>query len=248
MECADFLTERGIMASQKQENKALRKMRTMRYFIDATREIIETKGVEGVTIRDVAAKAGYSSGSIYEYFESIDQLIAFATIDSINDFLSETASHIGEDTDPLECYLITWYFFAVYAFEKPALYEKVVLLYGTNIITFLNDYYHLFPNEQGDYPSLLKRSFFVPDRGERDNSILLQCAKKGYLNEKDIGEIARMVNAGFLGCLKYRRSQSEGFDSKLFIKMIRVILIGYNPELCSILDRIVLPKPRTHKI
>lgn len=223
-------------------------MRTMRYFIDAAREIIETKGVEGVTIRDVAAKAGYSSGSIYEYFESVDQLIAFATIDSVNDFLGEAASHIGEDTDPLECYLITWYFFAAYAFEKPALYERVVLLYGTNIITFLNDYYELFPRERGEYPSQLKQSFFMPDREERDNSILLQCAKKGYFHKQDISEIARMVNAGFLGCLKYRSTQTKGFDARLFLNMIRIIFIGYNPELTTVLDDIVLPKPQTHRI
>jgi AcrR family transcriptional regulator len=239
------------MPSQAEKNKALRKMRTMRYFIDAARNIIATQGVGAVNIRSVAAKAGYSSGSIYDYFKNIDQLIAFAAIDSIHDFLGEIASHVTEKTDPLEFYIITWHFFSEHAFHNPALYEKVALIYGTNIISFLNEYYELFPQERREFPALLKEFFFAVDKQERDHSILLQCVEKGYFRKSDIEDISKMINAGFLGCLKYCNTESSGFDSQLFMKMIKTIILGYNPALEPLLGSIVLTvkgnKTRKHK-
>lgn len=234
------------MTSQSQKNKALRKMRTMRYFVDATRDIIATQGVEAVSIRSIAAKAGYSSGSLYDYFENIDQLIAFAAIDSIHNFLDEINAYVTEETDPLELYVLAWYFLSVYAFDQPTLYEKVVQLYSTNISSFLDAYYELYPEERKEFTVLLKESFFA-DRRERDLSILLQCAKKGYFRPQDVDEISNMCNAGFLGFIKYCNTELKGFDTQLFTKMIKAILLAYNHSLEILLDAIVLPTPRIFK-
>jgi AcrR family transcriptional regulator len=238
------LTVRGAendMQSRAERNKALRKTRNMRYFIDATREIIAEGGLEAVNIRNVAARAGYSSGSIYEYFKSIDQLTAFAAIDSINDFIGDIDAHMVNRTDPLELYLLTWHFFSLHALQKPALYEKVVLLYGPNIVAFLNEYYEIFPHELEEFPKELKKSFFAEDRGDRDKNLLLQCVEKGYFRREDIDAISKMVNAGFLGCIKYRASASEEFDHLLFDKMIRAIMLGFNPKLAPVLEGIARP-------
>ena len=49
----------------------------MNKFIDAAFSIIETEGVENITIRKVAGIAGYNSSTIYNYFEDLDQLVLF---------------------------------------------------------------------------------------------------------------------------------------------------------------------------
>ena len=228
--------------NQAQENKMLRRARAMRYFVDATREIMVTQGLSAVNIRNVAAKAGYSSGSIYEYFESIDQLIAFATIDDIYGFLNKAAVHITDETDPLEAYIITWHFFSLHAFKNPDLYERVALIYGTNIVSFLNQYYELFPAERRDFPDQLKGSFFALDKHDRDHSLLLKCVEKGYFHKEDVEDISKMINAEFLGCLKFCSIKQAGFDPRLFIKMIKKVVLGYNPALAPILDVLVLPE------
>ena len=46
-----------------------------KYFVDATAEIIEEEGLENVTIRKVADKAGYNSATIYNYFSEISHLL-----------------------------------------------------------------------------------------------------------------------------------------------------------------------------
>lgn len=232
------------MSSQSAKNKAMRKQRTMRYFIDAAREIIAQDGVESVSVRSVAAKAGYSSGSLYEYFENIDQLIAFATIDSITAFLNETALHVTDKSDSLELYVIMWYFFAVHAFRNPMLYEKLVANYDTNIVKFLSDYYSVFPHEKKDFPPRLEKSFFAPERRDRDHTVLLLCAEDGCFRSEDVDDIAKMINATFLGFIKYCTIDANAFSPALFVKTINAIMLSFNPSLKPTLDAIVLPKPR----
>lgn len=50
------------------DKKFKQRVRMIKYFIDATIEIIEKEGYEGVTIRKVADIAGYNSATIYNYF------------------------------------------------------------------------------------------------------------------------------------------------------------------------------------
>jgi len=47
----------------------IKKRRVMTYFIEAANEIIKEEGINGITIRKVADKAGFNSATIYNYFE-----------------------------------------------------------------------------------------------------------------------------------------------------------------------------------
>lgn len=229
------------MARQSQENKMLRKVRTMRYFVDAAREIIAADGVEGITIRSVSAKAGYSSGSLYEYFENVDQLIAFVAIDNIYGFLEDLAEHVTDDVDPLELYMLLWHYFSHYAFQNPAMYEKVALFYGTDILSSLEEYNQLFPQRNEGLPALIYDSFFAVEKTNRDHSILLKCVQKGYFSQDEIKEISHMVNAGFLGYLKLCSTAVENIDTESFMRMLRAIFLFYNPNLASVIDGISFP-------
>ena len=40
----------------------------MRIFIEATKSLMDSVGEEGLSIRKIAAKAGYNSATIYNYF------------------------------------------------------------------------------------------------------------------------------------------------------------------------------------
>lgn len=55
--------------------KEIYKNKVMNQFINAAVELIDENGIENVTIRGVAAKAGYNSATIYNYFENLDHLI-----------------------------------------------------------------------------------------------------------------------------------------------------------------------------
>ena len=51
----------------------MKRQRVMDYFINATIDIVSESGIDSVTLRSVAEKAGYNSATLYNYFENIDQ-------------------------------------------------------------------------------------------------------------------------------------------------------------------------------
>lgn len=53
----------------------IRKERTRELFIDIACDIIRNKGMKELTIRNVAALAGYNSATLYTYFDNLPHLI-----------------------------------------------------------------------------------------------------------------------------------------------------------------------------
>ena len=51
----------------------------MRIFIEATKSLMDSVGEEGLSIRKIAAKAGYNSATIYNYFQDLDELMLFGS-------------------------------------------------------------------------------------------------------------------------------------------------------------------------
>lgn len=47
----------------------IKQKRVMIYFITAAKELIESEGVEKLTVRKAAAAAGYNSATLYNYYK-----------------------------------------------------------------------------------------------------------------------------------------------------------------------------------
>lgn len=74
------------MARRSDHNKA----ELQALIIKAARDIIETKGYEGLTARKIANAIGYAPGTIYNFFASMDELcitINAQTLDALYDAL-----------------------------------------------------------------------------------------------------------------------------------------------------------------
>jgi len=59
----------------KVSGKDIRRKRVMDDFIRAARSILEAEGVDGVSARKVADRAGWSYATIYNYFRDINHLL-----------------------------------------------------------------------------------------------------------------------------------------------------------------------------
>ena len=71
---------------------AVQEERMRRYFIEAETEIIRGEGIEAVSSRTVAERAGYSYATLYNYFKDVRDLV-FCCVD---DFLDECRRSIEE--------------------------------------------------------------------------------------------------------------------------------------------------------
>ena len=65
------------------KNSELKKKRIMNFFMDAAEKIARKDGIENLSIRNIADEAGYNSATLYNYFENLDQLIAFVVVRSM---------------------------------------------------------------------------------------------------------------------------------------------------------------------
>ena len=67
----------------KDERENIKRSRMMKYFIDAANKIIKKRGIDAVNIRDTANLAGYSSATLYNYFDNLTHLVFLATFNQL---------------------------------------------------------------------------------------------------------------------------------------------------------------------
>ncbi|MFP4415976.1 MAG: TetR/AcrR family transcriptional regulator [Chitinispirillaceae bacterium] len=73
--------------------KAVQEKRMRGYFISAAKELIRGEGLEVVSARNVAQRAGYSYATLYNYFKDIRDLI----FSCVQDFMEECRMFVLKD-------------------------------------------------------------------------------------------------------------------------------------------------------
>ena len=76
------------------KNKEIQAKRMKEYFIQATKEILKGEGLQSISVRNVADRAGYSYATMYNYFKDINELIYVC----VNDFQEECRQFVNEQT------------------------------------------------------------------------------------------------------------------------------------------------------
>ena len=175
---------------QKMGRKNVIKTNIMNKFIDAAFSIIESEGVENVTIRGVASIAGYNSSTLYNYFEDLDHLILFASIRYLRDYSQGLKEYVKKATNSLEMYLMIWECFCQYSFDRPEIYKLIFFSeHSTTLNNIISEYYNIFPEELGESPLQVKSMLTGNDIYSRTMYQFVDCVKEWYFKESDIAEI-----------------------------------------------------------
>ena len=90
--------------SKQRKALTLRQKRNMVYFVEATEKILKEEGIPGVTIRRIAAEAGYNSATLYNYFQDLDELILFGSVCFLRDYLLDLSRNLQPEMTSLERY------------------------------------------------------------------------------------------------------------------------------------------------
>lgn len=184
------------------DKKNLKRKRTMTYFINATDAIIKEEGINNVTIRKVADKAGYNSATLYSYFENLDHLILFGAMKSIKDYALALPEYLKDADNALDVFLKVWECFCYYSFKKPDIYYSIFFAdLHNDLEDYIIEYYKLFPEElstkfNGVPTMLLKHNIY-----ERGIATVIECVKEGFIKEEDaepLNEMGTLLYAGIL--------------------------------------------------
>ncbi|MCT4607410.1 MAG: TetR/AcrR family transcriptional regulator [Marinisporobacter sp.] len=174
--------------------KAIQKKRMMRYFIEATHQIIEKEGIDYVTIRKVSDLAGYNSATLYNYFENLDHLIFFASIKYLKDYALNLPRFIEGTKNSMEQYLEIWKCFCYYSFQKPKIYYALFFDKHHNLTqNIIKEYYEIFSDELDEHFKNILPMFLKQDIYDRNMIILEPCASEGFIKKEDLKEINEMT-------------------------------------------------------
>ena len=184
------------------DSKDIKKKRILKYFIQATKEVIEEKGIENVTIRNVANRAGYNSATIYNYFDNYKQLIFFASLDFLSNYIQAMPDYIKDGEDEVEKFILMWKCFCKYSFETPNIYYAIFTdELGDHPESLMEKYFQIFPEKLGDPPERLIPMLLDPDLSRRASIASKPLIENGYLSKEKAEEVDNMITYIYHGML-----------------------------------------------
>lgn len=197
----------------------IQRRRMMQFFIDATIEIIDSEGIESVTIRKVADRAGYNSATIYNYFKNLDHLKFFSVMSYMQKYFETMSYNHEEFCEPIKKYKYIWHEFARYAFKYPKYFK--IIFFGVlyeDIAPMLDEYYELFPEHIPGDTNISKNTIEVMLRAgnlsARSMVLMDEIIENGYLSAekgRTIDEMVIMLFENLLNILLKNDSQKEDF-------------------------------------
>ena len=100
----------------------IRQKRTMIFFIEATKHILQEDGYDHLTIREIAQRAGYNAATLYHYFRDLDELIIYGSVGFLSDYVRLLACRIKHSMTALQKYQTIYACFNEVAFVWPRVF------------------------------------------------------------------------------------------------------------------------------
>jgi AcrR family transcriptional regulator len=213
------------------KKKEIQMGRMWKYFVEATVEIIEEEGLDKITIRKVADKAGYNSATLYNYFSEVSHLIFFASMKFLKPYTDEVAVYMERGSNSLEKYLLAWECFCKHSFQSPQIFHAVFNSdLGEHPEQMLEHYYNLFPNDLINIPEELKLILLERNMSKRGRSVLEVAVRDGYIKERNvdaINELTILIWQGmFTNILNNRKLYTPEEATQITMKYIREIVLN----------------------
>lgn len=201
--------------------KELQKLRTMRFFIDATEEILLKEGIENLTIRKVAQIAGYNSATIYNYFEDLNHLVFYASLKYLKAYL-KALNQLPSSTSNKERFLLIWRCFITESFKYPKFYHNIFFTkYSIGLSEALITYYKIYPEQIEHVPSDLIPMVTESNLYKRNLEFLKKCVQYGKIQIDDLNEVSEIMLLMYESML--RKVISNEIESDLSIEVDKTI-------------------------
>ena len=174
--------------------------RKIRY-VQITSEILEQEGIEGVTIRKVAAKAGCTSAVLYKHFENKEHLIMLASVKFLEPYIVEFLKQTDrDDISSVQMDLKLWKCFIDEAFRNKPYYELMFFSEHRDMLEeCVFEYYQMFPEVQRHFDGFAASIIFSNNLREREFIRLRRAAHEGLITLENATLLSRLTVAVFNG-------------------------------------------------
>lgn len=212
--------------------KEIQTIRMYNFFIDATARIIEEEGIDKVTARKIGDIAGYTSSTIYNYFDELSHLIFFASMRSLNDYVEELTKVMDDAKNASERYVNSWICFCKHSFKYPQIFHAIFISdLGTNPNNLIDRYYTLYKHDLVKLPEEIKIIVLEHDLFNRNYKITKDLADEGFISEYNIDSLLQtsiLMWKGMLITLYNNRTKytvNEAIDE--FIELLNKLIDAY---------------------
>lgn len=183
------------------KKELLRKKIILR-FIDAVHELSREIGLDNLTVRNIAQKAGFNSATLYNYFENYDHLIFYVAMKNIGDYALALNEYTKKAENAMDLYMMVWECFCDYAYAKPQIYKTIFFpdLEG-HFEDYVAEYYSVFPEDMVTTHAKLSSMLFKSDISKRGLTTVMACVEEGYIPLEDKDKLNDMTLLIFEGML-----------------------------------------------
>ncbi len=215
-------------------------------YVNTTYEMINKVGVEGISAREIAKRLKRTAPAVYRHFESIDHLIAVASVRFLKPYYDDMNDIAQNDPNPIILDTLAWECFAYYAFNNAAIFEILFMRDSGMASKAVKKYYELFPDEIGVIKDYIRTAASIADLPKRDAMVLNLAAEQGIIEQNAVDYLVDIDIYVFYGMLyRYRNSNLDADKAReatrRYVRMIannyaHVLLPG-NDEVSEFLKR-----------
>ena len=207
----------------------IKKRRVMMYFIEATQELILNEGIENLSIKKIADTAGYNTATIYNYFEDLEELILYSSIDYLKIYLKDLKNEINSNMKAIEMYETIYKVFVHHSFEKPEIFHTLFFgKYSYKLEKIIKKYYEIFPDDITGQTDITKSVLVEGNIHNRDLPVIKQMIKEGSILEEDapyIMEAIVRIHQSYLENILQQREKISLEEHKIkFFKIFNFLL------------------------
>ena len=207
----------------------IKKRRVMMYFIEATQELILNEGIENSSIKKIADTAGYNTATIYNYFEDLEELILYSSIDYLKIYLKDLKSEINSNMKAIEMYETIYKVFVHHSFEKPEIFHTLFFgKYSYKLEKIIKKYYEIFPDDITGQTDITKSVLVEGNIHNRDLPVIKQMIKEGSILEEEapyIMEAIVRIHQSYLENILQQREKISLEEHKIkFFKVFNFLL------------------------
>ncbi|MBB6453945.1 AcrR family transcriptional regulator [Salirhabdus euzebyi] len=218
----------------KNARKEIQRARMWRYFLDAATEVIEEEGLEQVTIRKIAKRAGYTSSTAYNYFKDLSHLKFFAAMRFTTDYISELPLYLKKGTNTIDSWLYSWECFCKHSFNRPEIYAIIFMDdLGGSVDELLEDYYEIYQEDLIGLPEEIKPIVLELNFSKRSMLYLQKAVDEGFILQKDVDLLADMTLMLWKGMMNtvlnqrrnYTQEQAASQTISYVYEMVRRVVV-----------------------
>lgn len=184
-------------------------------FIEAAQELIDETGVENVSIRKIAERAGFHNSTIYLYFKDVNHLIQLASMRHFEEYSQSLAELSAKGASPKENFIQIWTYFCQTVFKNPNLFYQFFFgKYSDNLTPIMKRYYELFPDKRYTFSEDIEEMFFGKNIQERCLKLLIPLiGTEGVRVNYDNLEIVNNIMVGYLKDVLDQKRHNQDLSS-----------------------------------